>query len=612
MSGDNPWGALNSSAQNGVFRLDDGVARRAANACADAWDQLVNASGGTSWGSVSMTAVDEFGNLQSGKDLSRFFQDMGTELVNDILPKYERALKDMGEAFIIGGNLLEGSDESAAGMFQGMKDRSEADQAVSDIGTRPAEDYDTGVEDGRVLDTQLPPDYSDGAYAIYDDDPNNDSERFKKGSTYAAAGGAPPLDGSQPGMRTADVDPEPPSYLSHERAVSLGNAIRMNSNANDVRSLAATWKSMGEKIDVMSFTLKQTIDNEIRNGWDGSSADQATAAVERFRGSGKQLAQNMMQISGVLLNASGWLTATDLGMPFVETTDEARRHAETLIAQEAFLNWYTPGLLASAVLPGLVPPAGMGTPTGDENGGRDGGGGGGGGNGGGGGGGAGSPEQLQQQRALDEIDQQRAELLEAQQQLEEQAQAQQAALQQQQQALEQQPGAQQMLQAAQQGLQQLGQMGQQLSTAAQQALQQAGITGLPGMPALQDAVKNYQSALQKAGKLPAGLGGGAGGSSGAGAPVKPGPLPNLEKASKLFPRASLATTSTASGQSVGVAASSMGAGAPMGGMPMGGAGGAAQGGQQKDHKRADYLDSTEWLEEGIGDPSIVAKPVVDS
>jgi hypothetical protein len=57
----------------------------------------------------------------------------------------------------------------------------------------------------------------------------------------------------------------------------------------------------------------------------------------------------------------------------------------------------------------------------------------------------------------------------------------------------------------------------------------------------------------------------------------------------------------------------MGQGAPMGGMPMGGGGaaGAAQGGQQKDHKRADYLDSTEWLEEGIGEPSVVAKPVVD-
>ncbi|PXX66588.1 hypothetical protein DFR70_103337 [Nocardia tenerifensis] len=78
---------------------------------------------------------------------------------------------------------------------------------------------------------------------------------------------------------------------------------------------------------------------------------------------------------------------------------------------------------------------------------------------------------------------------------------------------------------------------------------------------------------------------------------------NLDKAAKLFPRAEATTTGTATGARAGLAANS--------GMGMGPGPGPGAAGQQKEHKRADYLDSTEHLEEAIGEAPVVVKPIVE-
>ncbi len=81
--------------------------------------------------------------------------------------------------------------------------------------------------------------------------------------------------------------------------------------------------------------------------------------------------------------------------------------------------------------------------------------------------------------------------------------------------------------------------------------------------------------------------------------------------STLFPRA---TTTSALGENVtgqvkaGLATSSSGMGMP-GMSPMG----AAQRGNQnaKEKKRAEFLESQEWLEQAVGDAPVTSKPVVD-
>ncbi|MEU7145814.1 hypothetical protein ABZ942_40675 [Nocardia sp. NPDC046473] len=112
--------------------------------------------------------------------------------------------------------------------------------------------------------------------------------------------------------------------------------------------------------------------------------------------------------------------------------------------------------------------------------------------------------------------------------------------------------------------------------------------------------------------MPASSGGG--GSSPGGA-LGPNPMKNPAE-DKLFPRAGKGGTGAVTTETVvpraGIAeaaAMPMG-GMPMGGMPMGGMGG-AQAGQQKERKRASYLDGKEHLEEAVGEDPLSVRPIID-
>ncbi|WP_159080168.1 hypothetical protein [Nocardia suismassiliense] len=107
---------------------------------------------------------------------------------------------------------------------------------------------------------------------------------------------------------------------------------------------------------------------------------------------------------------------------------------------------------------------------------------------------------------------------------------------------------------------------------------------------------------------PAGVGGGSAGGSAAGAGKPANPLED-----KLFPRAAAPGNSTeAVTARAGMAPS---AAMPYGGYPMGGGmGGGAPGGQQQQQqqrKRAAYLDSTEHLEEAVGEDPLSVRPIID-
>ncbi|WP_135235248.1 hypothetical protein [Nocardia sp. CS682] len=107
---------------------------------------------------------------------------------------------------------------------------------------------------------------------------------------------------------------------------------------------------------------------------------------------------------------------------------------------------------------------------------------------------------------------------------------------------------------------------------------------------------------------PAGVGGGSAGGSAAGVGKPANPLED-----KLFPRAAApGNTGESAIARAGVAPS---AAMPYGGYPMGGGmGGGAPGGQQQQQqqrKRAAYLDSTEHLEEAVGEDPLSVRPIID-
>ncbi|MFI9403278.1 hypothetical protein [Nocardia sp. NPDC052316] len=106
---------------------------------------------------------------------------------------------------------------------------------------------------------------------------------------------------------------------------------------------------------------------------------------------------------------------------------------------------------------------------------------------------------------------------------------------------------------------------------------------------------------------PAGVGGGSAGGSAAGVGKPANPLED-----KLFPRAAApGNTAESVAARAGVAPS---AAMPYGGYPMGGGMGGAPGGQQQQQqqrKRAAYLDSTEHLEEAVGEDPLSVRPIID-
>ncbi len=109
-------------------------------------------------------------------------------------------------------------------------------------------------------------------------------------------------------------------------------------------------------------------------------------------------------------------------------------------------------------------------------------------------------------------------------------------------------------------------------------------------------------------------GGGGGGTEGGGSQLLSPESPAYQSPqSNLFPRASIASY-TADNPVGTTGDSTTGAGAsessPMGGMPMGGAGGGRGGGASKEHKTAENLQSTENLDDAIGNVR-ATKSVVD-
>ncbi|MBU3064861.1 hypothetical protein KO481_25445 [Nocardia sp. NEAU-G5] len=112
---------------------------------------------------------------------------------------------------------------------------------------------------------------------------------------------------------------------------------------------------------------------------------------------------------------------------------------------------------------------------------------------------------------------------------------------------------------------------------------------------------------------PAGIGGGGAGGGG-GSSVMAAP-----DESRLFPRAAgvaavsgvMDVAAEAAVPRAGVVETAAG---PVGGYPMGGGMGAGQGGQgnqQKERKRAPYLDGKEHLEEAVGEDPLSVRPIID-
>ncbi|WP_341684270.1 hypothetical protein REK76_03925 [Nocardia farcinica] len=598
MAEPNPYEGLRSAAQNRVFKIDEQVATDAVKIIADAMDIIEFAAGDfkadAPGGQLSqgeqaaydqlykdIKTVDHFGNLGSGKTLSKAFQDLGIELMDTTLPAFKKSLRDLAEAFIIAGGMVENQEDTSESVFNALKNESAAAGEVHHVGMR--RHGDRYISNDPVIPTNV------------------------GGESYSGR----PLDAKAPGMRSINTFLEPAASLTYPVANSLRNSLE--GRINGLTMLAGEWQRMADRLTIGFNNMARGMTGLTESRWRGDSAEQGMGAVNRYSAAAGQLTTAMNHVGTLLENASAWMSKFYAELPDapVAASDTAENQAVTR-AQAAFTAWYAPGVTASSVLPELPGPTGIqgqnpgpretvptGNPTGNPTSPT----------------GSPSPNQLQPAFTPVSQNQPNAQLAQLQSQASQQGKAlrdlaaQQAAAQQaaQQAAAQQsaqqavQQAAQQAQQALQQGLQGAQQAIQEGLQGAQQNMQPAGLAGLPG--SLSDLQKDL---AKKGGGGGAGKGAGGGGGGGGGLPGGANPK-DLAATSKLFPRASLPTTTGMEAARAGIAATPGMPGAPG---AMGAAGqGANQG--QKEYKRADYLDSVEHLEEALGEAPIVVKPVVE-
>ncbi|WP_405179632.1 hypothetical protein OG225_38660 [Nocardia sp. NBC_01377] len=177
---------------------------------------------------------------------------------------------------------------------------------------------------------------------------------------------------------------------------------------------------------------------------------------------------------------------------------------------------------------------------------------------------------------------------------------------------------QQLLAAAQQGLPQLQQAFEQFAqflTPDQQRelLDRAGLTGIPGIDIPGSGDPNDLAGF--AAKLAGGAGGGGAGGGGGGGFGAPAAVLAHDPtgSSKLFPRAAAFVPISASTQfdAASPAAALAGTQGTPGTPGAAGAAGAGAGQGNNQHRRATYLESSDYLEDAIGDAPVVVKPVVE-
>ncbi|WP_067561547.1 WXG100 family type VII secretion target [Nocardia acidivorans] len=594
---DNPWRGLAQQARGGTLNLGDGVGQAAAKIAAD----VANTLGIALTYQPLLTEHKGFGDhsiLPSAMHLEDRFNAQGKNL-GGVLKRYIDLVEAMADTMIVADHNYKVTEEDSKAEFDRFKKESPVQPPAGDPKL--------------VSGTKLP---------VWHDD------------------SAPPLDGKHGNADLVKIarekghydslDPEDPNGKDRVWLHAAGEGM----NPQLVSDIGGTWLLVADKVDKSFDQLTKQLD-KMKDGWTGRGGDAARRVAGEFKTEAAGLTADMRAMASNLTYVSGWLDNTKVRMPSAPTDFDydhpAREDRIVKAARQAFQNFYVNGMIAgSKAIPHLVDPLAQlpgvdakGRTTTDD---------------GGGGGttkpqnklglsGASIPANQIDPRKSDpngktpqgkgpngndpnktdpgkngsddprgKTDPSQTDPSRTDPNTTDPGQSSSNGTSQQ--SSSGSSDASQLSSALQQGLQTLNSANQQKTTDPSSTL-----ASLPNMLNNLKDLKDLKD-IAKGG----GPGGGGPGISAAAAPK--------ELTAKLFPRAALSAevegaiaTSSRAGIATG-GATPMGSG--MGGAPMGGGHGAGgAGGQGKEHKRPEFLDSSEYLEEAMGAPPIVAKPVVE-
>lgn len=582
---ENPWKGLAQQAHNKKLQLAPDAAREASKLAADVAASLKEVKGYTFLLNMHKFSIN--GKLGSLVDLGKRFNEQGDKF-GVVVGKYIEMVDAMGDCFIRADVSYKAAEADSVSAFNQLKK-----DAAAKTGSLYLPKHNT-------LDAPV---WTEKTLSEHD----ANAKDMDPGTLPKVSGQHYP--------KSVDVE-----YPPHDGKwfFDVGNDLDIEKPAD--RSLI--WTGMAKFVDAdFDYLVKRLDKMEKEESWTGEAAGAAIQAAKRFKAQSEDFTADLRTMAGTLVYVSGVLRSFSTYLPKEWNDDWRGKPKEDEIITKGnagFTDWYLRGMSQSSTHipllqdPTVKPPVATDRPSNNNNGGGGGSrNGGGGGTGSGGGGANQTRPKLGEQRTPNLPDrdprnnpsnQDPNQQNPNQQNPNQQNPNQQNPNQSSNSNSNGQQGLQQLTSAMQQGLQGLSQTASQATQKQQQSdladqLKNTSLAGLPGSLA-DDVAKK--------------LGGGGGGGGGGG---KGSPQSNLTKdaaQARLFPRAAV-TAEVASATRAGIAASAATGGAPMGGMPMGGMGGAhgGQGGQGKEHKSPEFLATTEALEEAIGAPPVVAKPVVE-
>ncbi|MGV9663638.1 hypothetical protein [Nocardia niigatensis] len=325
---DNPWLGLSrdAHAKHDRLRLDPGSAEAGAKYAAEAITSL-NAARGYAYLLDQYSGFSNNGVLQSALNLQDRFAKQGGR-VGGIIDDYIALLNAMGDTFVAAGKTYRMTDDQSKSDFDAIKTQANIDVHF----------------DGIPLDgaTQLSTWSDQSSPTPSDANGMGDMAKVAK---------------EKSGRYTDSIGSEDPSHHDGKWFFDVGQGI----NPTPIADRSALWKWIAQVISSSFETLTGCVKRLESDGhWTGQGVEAAIAASRDFEAQATEFSTDLYAVAENLLYTATWLSQTKAGMPLVWQEDYRGTSTETYIIKTgtaAFTSWYIPGIgNSSTTIPILVDP----------------------------------------------------------------------------------------------------------------------------------------------------------------------------------------------------------------------------------------------------------------
>ncbi|WP_433564579.1 hypothetical protein ACQP1O_04225 [Nocardia sp. CA-151230] len=325
---DNPWLGLSRDAhlKHDRLQLDPGSAEAGAKYAAEAINAL-NAAKGYAYLLDQYSGFSNNGVLQSALNLQDRFAKEGGR-VGGIIDDYISLLNAMGDTFTAAGKTYRETDDQSKSDFDKLKT-----QAVVDMHF-----------DGIPLDgtTQLSSWSDSSSPTPSDSNGMGDMAKVAK---------------EKSGRYTDAIGPEDPTHHDGKWFFDVGQGI----DPTPIANRSALWKWIAQVVGSSFESLTGAVKRLESDGhWTGQGADAAIAACQAFEAQGTEFSTDLWAVAENLLYTATWLNQTKAGMPRNWEDSFKGTSTETYIINTgtaAFTAWYIPGIgNSSTTIPILVDP----------------------------------------------------------------------------------------------------------------------------------------------------------------------------------------------------------------------------------------------------------------